>query len=458
MNANPVVVKFSLLLLGLFFFASNVWAGLNIQHWQTAQGARVVFVENHDLPMLDISVDFAAGSVRDSREKSGLANLTRHLMKLGAGVYSERDIAEKLADVGAVMSGRFDTERSGFSLRTLSGASEREQAVAVLAAVLAQPHFDAGVLDREKSRVVAGLEEAATKPESIGEKAFQAALYGEHGYALNEGGEVATVKALSQSDLANFYRTHYRAKNMVIALMGDVTRGQAEAIAERLAADLPPGEASPPIAEVQIKVIGEAQVIPHHATQSHLMLGLPAIKREDPEYFPLLVGNYVLGGGGFDSRLMQSIRQKKGLAYSVYSYFSPMQSWGRFQIGLQTKRDATQDALLTAREELTRYLAEGPTEAELTQAKNNMIGGFPLRIDSNRKILEFLSMIGFYRLPLDWLETYSAKVDAVTQEDILRAFRARVIPTAMMTVIVGGQTEGAGAERAEANSDASRAR
>jgi zinc protease len=113
---------------------------------------------------------------------------------------------------------------------------------------------------------------------------------------------------------------------------------------------------------------------------------------------------------------------------------------------------------LTAREELTRYLAEGPTEAELTQAKNNMIGGFPLRIDSNRKILEFLSMIGFYRLPLDWLETYSAKVDAVTQEDILRAFRARVIPTAMMTVIVGGQTEGAGAESAEVNSDASRAR
>jgi zinc protease len=440
-------------LSGFLLTISSAWAGLNIQHWQTEQGARVVFVESRGLPMLDVSVDFSAGSARDTQEKSGLANLTRHMMKLGAGVYSERDIAEQLADVGAIMSGRLDAERAGYSLRTLSGKVERDQAINLLAAVLAQPHFDSAVLEREKTRVIASLEEAATKPQSIGAKAFQAALYGNHPYALNDGGEVETVKQLSSADLSTFHRNHYRAKNMLVALMGDISRAEAEAIAERLAADLPRGEAPPPIPPVQVKLPGEQRVIQHHASQSHLFMGLPSMQREDPEYFPLLVGNYVLGGGGFDSRLMQSIRQKKGLAYSVYSYFMPMRELGPFQIGLQTKREATTDAVTTAREELALYLAEGPTEAELTQAKNNIIGGFPLRIDSNRKILDHLAMIGFYQLPLDWLDTYSAKVDAVTREDILRAFRARVKPEALMTVIVGGQIEPAAQDAAAQDGD-----
>ena len=182
-------------------------------------------------------------------------------------------------------------------------------------------------------------------------------------------------------------------------------------------------------------------MLPHHATQSHLFVGQPGLKREDPDYFPLLVGNYILGGGGFDSRLTESIRQKQGLAYSVYSYFVPMAERGPFRIGLQTKRESTRQALDSVRAELARFLAEGPTEAELVQAKNNLIGSFPLRIDSNRKILDHLAMIGFYRLPLNWLETYSPSVAAVSREDILRAFRARVRPEAMVTVIVGGQRE-----------------
>jgi zinc protease len=418
------------------------WAGLNIQHWSTPQGARVYFVENHDLPMLDVNVDFSAGSARDHKAQSGLANLTRHVMGLGAGAFTERDISEKLADVGAVLSGRMDADRAGFSLRTLSGQAERGQAITLLEAILSTPRFDAAILEREKARVIAGIEEAATKPESIGEKAFQAALYGEHPYALDESGEVASVRALTRDDLTAFHRAHYRARNMVISLMGDISRREAEALAAGLAAGLPPGEAPPPIPPVPMAGRGGERVIPHHATQSHLFMGLPGLKREDPDYFPLHVGNYILGGGGFDSRLTEAIRQKKGLAYSVYSYFMPLEQHGPFRIGLQTRRDATRQAVDTARAELARYLAEGPSEAELAQAKNNLIGGFPLRIDSNKKILEYLAVIGFYRLPLDWLDTYSAKVAAVSRDDILRAFRARVRPDAMMTVIVGGQLEG----------------
>ena len=358
-----------LLFVVLVFLALPAWAGLDIQHWTTPQGARVYFVENHGLPILDLSVEFAAGSARDTPAKSGLASLTRHVMGLGAGAYSEQAIAERLADVGAELSGRFDQDRAGFQLRTLSNPAERNQALAVMAVVLQKPRFPGAVLAREKARAIAGLKEARAKPEFIGEEAFQAAVYGKHPYALPESGKEAAIARLSRADLVDYHRRHYRAKGMSVAIMGDISRADAERLAEQLAAGLPPGEAPAALPPVVPAATGDTQVIPHHATQSHIFMGQPGLSREDPDYFPLHVGNYVLGGGGFDSRLTEEIRQKRGLAYSVYSYFLPLQELGPLQIGLQTRREATDEALRVVRETVRRYVEEGPTEAELTQAK-----------------------------------------------------------------------------------------
>ena len=426
----------------LFFLATlalPACAALDIQNWTTPQGARVYFVENHDLPLLDIRVDFDAGSARDSREQSGLASLTRQIMSLGAGPYSERDIAERIADVGADLGDHLDADRAGFTLRTLSGKEEREQSVGLLAAILSAPRFEAGIVLREKARVIAGLKEAATQPEYIGARAFKAAIYGDHPYARSDGGEVDAVAGIQRDDLAAFHRNYYRAPNLSIAVMGDISRADAEALVARLASGLPPGAPPSPIPPVKTAAQGRVQILPHPATQSHLFMGLPGLKREDADYFPLYVGNYVLGGGGFDSRLTKNIREQKGLAYSVYSHFMPMRELGPFQIGLQTRREQTDAAVASARAELERYLKEGPSETELTQAKNNLVGGFPMRIDSNKKILEYLAMIGFYRLPPDWLDRYISRVEAVSRDDVLRAFRARVQPAAIDTVIVGGQ-------------------
>ena len=426
----------------LFFLATlalPACAALDIQNWTTPQGARVYFVENHDLPLLDIRVDFDAGSARDGRELSGLASLTRQIMSLGAGPYSERDIAERIADVGADLGDHLDADRAGFTLRTLSGREERDQSVGLLAAILSAPRFEADIVEREKARVIAGLKEAATQPEYIGARAFKAAIYGDHPYAHSDGGEVDAVARIRRDDLAAFHRDYYRAHNLSIAVMGDISRADAEVLAERLASGLPPGAAASPLPPVKIAAQGRVQILPHPATQSHLFMGLPGLKREDADYFPLYVGNYVLGGGGFDSRLTKNIREQKGLAYSVYSYFMPMRELGPFQIGLQTRREQTDAAVGSARAELERYLKEGPSETELTQAKNNLVGGFPMRIDSNKKILEYLAMIGFYRLPPDWLDRYISRVEAVSRDDVLRAFRARVQPAAIDTVIVGGQ-------------------
>lgn len=413
-------------------------ATLPIQQWQSANGARVLFVETHDLPMLDVAVDFPAGASRDTREKSGAASLTLRLMGLGVQGLMEEQISERFADVGAQPSGRFDADRAGFSLRTLSGAAERGQALDLMSRILQQPTFPQPILEREKARVLAGLRESDTKPETISDREFRRLIYGSHPYALRGSGEIDTVEKLTRADLEEFYRRHYVADAAVVSIIGDVTRDQARAIAEQLTGKLQksrkPIPALPPVPALGA---GQTVKILHPATQAHIVIGQPGIRRKDPDYFPLWLGNYVLGGGGFSSRLSEEIRQKRGFAYSTYSYFNPLGQEGPFQIGLQTKKEQSEEALKVAREILAGFVADGPTQQELDNAKQNVIGGFPLRIDNNRKILDYLSIIGFYDLPLAYLDEFPVKIEAVTLAEVKDAWRRRIRPDRMATVVVG---------------------
>lgn len=429
------------LLTGLIIFLAPLlaYAGLPVQHWQLSNGAQVYFVENHDLPMLDVSVDFAAGSAYDPAGKYGLASLTHRLLDQGAGGLSDNDIASGFADLGAQLSGRFDADRGGITLRTLSAAEDQTPALALLTKVLAQPAFAPNIVDREKTRVISALKEAEGAPADIAEHAFEKAVFGTHPYAHRENGNISMVSTMTSPDLQNFYRSHYSAQGAVIALIGDVTRARADAIAQQLTAGLPPANLAastdiPPVPPLTVPVL---LTIPFPAQQSQILMGQPGVARGAPDYFALYVGNYVLGGGGFDSRLMNDVRQKRGLTYSVYSYFMPMKQPGPFQIGLKTRTEVTEEALQVVRQTLADFMAQGVTSAELTQAKANIIGGFPLRIDSNQKILEYLAMIGFYHLPTDYLDQFPQRVNDVTAEQIKQAFANTVYPDRMATVVVG---------------------
>jgi zinc protease len=421
------------LLLSVPFAAQ---AAITIQHWQTPQGARAYFVESRELPMLDIAVNFPAGSARDPAGKSGLAQLTQGLLDQGAGGLSETTIAHRLADVGAVLGGSFDRDRAGVTLRTLSSTREKAQALDVLARVLQRPDFPQAVVARERQRLIAAIREAEADPGTVVDKAFHRALYGAHPYARDEAGEPADIARLGRADVQAFYRAHYTAGDAVIALIGDIDRAEAEAIAARLAAGLPRGAGVAPLAAPVAAAAAESRIA-HPSKQSHVRVGTLGTTRDDPDFFPLFVGNYVLGGGGFDSRLLKEVRDKRGYAYSAYSYFLPMAVAGPFQLGLQTQQAQTDDALAVARETLRRFIAEGPSEAELTQAKANLTGGFPLRIDSNRKILDYLAVIGFYRLPLDYLDTWVDRVNAVDVAAVKDAFARRIDPDRLVTVVVG---------------------
>ena len=419
--------------------AASAHATLPIQQWQTSSGARVLFVETHDLPMLDIAVDFPAGSSRDAPEKSGVASLTLGLMRSGAGAYGEDEISERLASIGADLSGRFDMDRAGYGLRTLSSARERDEALGLLASVLQKPTFPQKTFEREQQRTLAGLREAETRPEILADREFRHLLYGEHPYSQRGAGEVETVAKLRRDDLVEFYRGYFTARDAVVSIIGDLTRSEAGAIAEQLTAGLIRGSQAlptlPPVAQLQT---AKTSRIAHPATQAHILIGQPGIKRLDPDYFPLFLGNYVLGGGGFASRLNDEIRQKRGYAYSTYSFFNPLALEGPFQIAVQTKKETTQDALKVAQDTLAKFVAEGPTPEELDAAKQNIIGGFPLRIDSNKKILDYLSIIGFYRLPLTYLDDFPAQIERLTLDQIKDAWRRRIHPERMVTVVVAG--------------------
>ena len=417
--------------------SAPVWATPQIQHWQSPSGARVLFVENHDLPMLDVIVNFPAGSSFDVENKSGVANLTHHLLDAGAEGLTEDEISRGMADIGAQFGGSFDQDRASLSLRTLSSAAERDRALDILARVLQHPLFPEAILVREKARVMAALEESDTKPESIAAKALQKAAFGAHPYALRLAGEVLSVENITAPELKDFYRNHYQAAGAVVAIMGDVTRAEAEAMAQQLTAQLPQAPVADPLPKVNLQIVPSELRIQHPASQSHILVGAPGMARNDPDYFALYVGNYILGGGGFVSRLMNEVREKRGLAYNVYSYFMPLKQPGMFEIGLQTKKEQADDALKLVRDTLAEFIARGPSENELVAAKQNIIGGFPLRIDSNRKIVEYLSVIGFYDLPLTYLDDFTRKIDQVSLAQIRQAFARHINPQAMATVIVG---------------------
>ncbi len=431
----------------LLFVGTTAHAALEIQTWTMDNGARVYFVENRSIPILDINVDFDAGSRRDPEGKTGTAALTNAMLARGISetrlpdgsvepAMNEAQLSDAFADIAAQRGGGTDADKSGVSLRTLTRANERNQAVQLLARMMAQPSFPEDLLARDKVRLIANLREALTRPETIVDRAFWQTAYRGHPYSKVE--TVESIESIMRADVETFHRAHYVANRAVIAMIGAVSRAEAEAIAQELTRRLPQGAPLPALPAVAV-TRGETQYIAHPATQSHILVGMPAVAYGDPDWFALTVGNYVLGGGGFVSRMMQEVREKRGLAYGAYSYFSPMAQKGPFQASLQTQKEQTGEALAVVNEVLSNYLKNGPTEKEIKAAKDNLIGGFALRIDNNRKILGHIATIGYYGLPLDYLDTWTANVAKVTAVDIRQAFNRKIIMEDLTTIVVGAE-------------------
>jgi zinc protease len=409
-----------------------------IQHWVTDNGVRVYFVAAPELPMVDVNVTFAAGSVRDDGH-AGLAHMTSTLLTMGAAGLSADEIASRTESLGAELSSSSARDMASVRLRSLSDAEHLQPALKLLADVINRPDFNKADFKRERERTLVSIRHSEQSPATVAEYTFFRALYHDHPYALRPSGTLESISAIRLDQIKAFYKQYYVARNAVFSIVGDLDRKAAEKLVEQVIGMLPAGERAAAVAPVPALTKAEEQRIYHPSTQTHVLAGAPGMHRGDPDYFPLYVGNHVLGGGGLVSRLNEEVREKRGLSYSVSSYFSPMEQDGPYLISLQTRNDQVDDALAVMRGILQDYVDHGPTEKELLNSKKNITGGFPLAIASNSNILDYLNMIGFYDLPLDYLDTFNSKVLAVTRAQIIDAFKRRVVPGTMVTIIVGGE-------------------
>ncbi len=424
-------------LLLLASFGSLVCASPKISHWRTGNGSEVFFVGAPELPIVDIKLVFDAGSARDPKDKRGLAALVNSLLDEGAGGMSATAISFEFERLGAIYSAEAGADSASVELRSLSDKRQLQPALENLRRVIAMPDFPEKSIDRQKKRIQLGIQRKQQSPAALARDAYMAAVYQDHPYAFPRQGTVESIASISRADVEGFYRQLYTAGNVMVVIVGDVTRTAAAALAEELTQALAKGQKPPPLPKVMMLEKGNEISIDHPSSQVHILFGQPGIRRGDADYFPLYVGNHVLGGGGMVSRLFEEVREKRGLSYSSYSYFSPQREDGPFIAGLQTRADQQDQALSVMQETIQSFVDEGPTPDELVAAKRNISGGFPLRLDSNSKILGYVAMIGFYDLPLDYLDTFVEKVDAVTIAEIKDAFQRRLEPDKFVTVMVG---------------------
>ena len=426
------------------FGLNSAQAGIPIQHWQQA-GVPVYLVESPAVPMVDVQVDFDAGSRRDPAAQAGLASAMAGMTAKGlsavndAPALDENALGEAWADLGAAFGASAGGDRLSYTLRSLTYPDLLARAVALAARQLAEPAFPEAVWARERARLAAAIREANTRPATVAARAFNQAVYGMHPY-----GQEMTEETLARITVADMQALHARAVRACqarVSLVGAITRAQAEALVTQLLARLPTDGCAvqPAVPEVQPLAAAVQRRIAFDSAQAHVLIGQPGFTRADPDFFALTVGNYILGGGGFVSRLTTEVREKRGLSYSVYSYFAPGLHAGAFTVGLQTRPDQAAQAVQVAQDVVRRFVAEGPSAAELQAAKDNLIGGFALRIDSNRKLLDNVANIAWHGLPLDYLDTWTQQVAQVTLADIQAAFARKLQPERMVTVVVGGQ-------------------
>ena len=420
-------------------------AAIPIQHWTQASGAQVWLVESPAIPMLDVQIDFDAGSRRDPPGQAGLAEVTALLAGKGVAArgdqpaLDENQLGEAWADLGASFGGSASDDRMSFQLRTLTEPDLLRRAVRLAARELGEPAWPEAVWRRERERLVAAIQESRTRPGTIAGLAYAEAVYGGHPY-----GQEPTPESLARIGLADM-RQHYEALirpcRAKVSVVGAVARAEADALVAELLARLPQAADCaplPPVPEVAPLAAPRELRIPFASAQAHVLIGQPGYKRSDPAFFALLVGNHILGGGGFTSRLTTQVRERRGLSYSVYSYFSPGLHAGAFTAGLQTRPDQAGEAVALTRQVIADFVQGGPTPAELKAAKDNLIGGFPLRLDGNRKLLDNVANIAWNGLPLDYLAHWTQRVDAVSAADIRAAFQRVLQPQTMVTVVVGG--------------------
>jgi len=400
-----------------------------------SNGIVLLTSEQRTLPMVSIELLVDAGSAQESAPQAGLANLTAKLLTYGTKRRSAVQINETLDFIGASFETGCGQDTASLSMTVLK--KDLGTGLELLADVLTQPTFPQPEIDRQKQAIIATIRATEENPGAVAGKAFAATLFPQSPYGRPVEGTETSVKALQQKNLQDFFARYYRPNRSIIAVVGDVSEQEIASLLETALRNWSKGEPSA-VATAPVK-IGPAKLVRVNKdlTQANIVMGHSGVTRANPDYYAIQVMNYVLGGGGFSSRAMDSIRNERGLAYSVYSFFAAERSHGTFEFVMQTKNESAMEAIRIANDEIRRMREEPVSDQELNDAKDYLIGSFPLRLDTNRKVASFLAQVEYFKLGLDYPDRYPDLIRSVNGEDVLRVAKQYLHPEMLITVIVG---------------------
>ena len=393
--------------------------------------------EERALPMVTFNLLIRAGSRYDPQAREGLANLTARLLTYGTRSRTALQISETLDFIGAGLSTGCGEELATVNLTLLK--KDLDVGLSLLAEVLTASVFPPEEIDRQKQAVIASIKAREEEPGAIAQKKFIETLFPESPYGRPVEGSEDSVRRLNRTDLAQFYKQYYRPDRAILAVVGDISHQEMQ---ERLAQAFRPWERASTTQEPAPKVLaGPANVIHinKNLTQANIVVGHEGVPRSHPDYYAIQVMNYILGGGGFSSRLMDSVRNERGLAYSVYSSFGADKYVGTFEVTMQTKNESAEEAIRIAIEEIRRSREERVSEEELQAAKDYLVGSFPLRFDTNSRLAGFFAQVEFFELGLDYPDRYPELIRKVTREDILRVAKRYLQPEKLIVVVVANQ-------------------
>lgn len=426
---------FLALVLALGLMAAPARA-VTIERVTSPGGIEAWLIQDHSIPILALEAAWRGGAALDPAGKVGLAHFLSGMLDEGAGPHESQAFQTKLEDMSARLS--FEAGRDTFRARLKTLTESRGPAFDLLKLALTQPRFDAEPLERTRSQILSSLAREAEDPDTVAARAWFAAAFAGHPYARPSNGRVEDVKGISAGDLRSAMGRLMARDNLIVGVVGDITPEALKPLLDSTFGALPAKTAArPAVSDVRPHKAGPAQVIRKTIPQSVAVFGLPGIKRDDPDWYTAFVMNYILGGGGFASRLMVEVREKRGLAYSVYSYLQPFEHAGVFFGGVSTENARVGQSLDLIREALKHLRDEGVTAEELANAKTYLTGSFPLQFDNSDRMAGLLVTMQIDRLGIDFLKRRNALIEAVTAKEIRRVATRLLDPNGLIVVVVG---------------------
>lgn len=427
-------MKFFATLIMTVLFAVPLRAEITIQEVTSAGGIKAWLVHEPSIPFVALELRFEGGASLDAEGKRGATTLMVGLLEEGTGDLDAQGFAR--ATEGLAASFGYDVYDDAVSISARFLSENRDQALDLLRQSLVKPAFNPAAVERVQGQILSIIQSDLKNPDDIASEAFDAMAFGTHPYGSSRNGTMQSVAALGRDDLFAAHAAALAKDRLYVAVVGDITAKELGPLLDELLGDLPEmGTSMPSVAKNALT--GGVSVIDYDTPQSVAVFGHQGIKRDDPDFFAAYILNVVLGGGSFESRLMQEVREKRGLTYGVYSYLAPMNLAELYMGSVASANDRIAEAVDVIRAEWARMAQDGVTKEELETAKSYLTGSYPLRFDGNGAIASIMAGMQMQGLPTDYIVTRNAKIDAVTIEDVNRVARELLQPDDLRFVVVG---------------------